>query len=215
MTSRPAASSTARFASSRAWFGSSRSVTVWQRTRPGATNAATLSTCPPVRSSSRPCSSQIVRSMPRNSRNAASQSARDMPGLRLSWRIVGSTAISVPSPSVLTAPPSSTIGTAMRSSPSNSARPAPIVSPWPAAGSVVPQPLKRKSTATSSFGRLRAKIGPESRSQASPSGSSTTSTLGPAVRGGLRVRTRASRPRAPARSPRSPSRRARSRSSRP
>ena len=55
----------------------------------------------------------------------------------------------------------------------------PIVSPCAAAGSVSPQPLKRKSTATSSSRSRRAKIGPESRSQASPSGSSTTSTAGP------------------------------------
>ena len=112
-------------------------------------------------------------------------------------------AISVPSPSVVTAPPSSTSGTATRSSPSNSARPGPDRLAVRRRGQRRPPAVEEEVDGHELGRSLRAKIGPESRSQASPSGSSTTSTPGRSTRP-PRDRTRASRPSAPARTPRSP-----------
>src|SRR5213594_1975937 len=74
--------SRSRFSSSSRWFTSPGSCSRHSTTVRGSTNRHTSSTCPCVSSPAIPLPSQSTLVTPRESRNSASRSARDSPGLR-------------------------------------------------------------------------------------------------------------------------------------
>ena len=171
-----------------------------------------LSAWPPVRSSSRPCSSQIVRSMPRNSRNAASHSARDVSGIPplVEDRGLGRDQRALAIGADGAAFEHERDGDALEPEPLGQARPDSLF--VLVAGQRRPPAVEEEVDGNEAgFGRGERRSGRCRAARPRREASSATSTGGPAVRSGLPLRSRASRPSAPARSPRSPSRRARSR----
>ena len=144
----PAASRRRRASASSAASGPAGSAVPWTSATPGATNAHTLSTWPSVsRSSTSPAASQTTRSTPSQSCSAASISSRDIDGFRLGCSRHCSVVTSVPAPSTVIAPPSSTSGAPSCPRPSRSASRDASASSASNGTYFWPQPLKRKSTA--------------------------------------------------------------------
>ena len=103
-------------------------------------------------------------------------SARVSSGLRFGFSRHCSVVISVPSPSTVIEPPSSTIDDGRRSKPSASATRSVTAASLSYGRKRSPHELKRKSTAVTDPPAPTAKIGPESRIHESSIGSSRTST---------------------------------------